>query len=77
MSDEFISDRQTFCVILDRKKIFEIPNYWFFEIGHVTPRRHENVGNHLADRMQALSDSCGAGFLSKSPSEEPKSRFWP
>ena len=37
MSDEFISDRKTFCVILDRNKNFEIPNYWFFKIGHVTP----------------------------------------
>ena len=37
MSDEFISDRKTFCVILDRNKIFEIPNYVFFKIGHVTP----------------------------------------
>ena len=36
MSDEFISDRKTFCVILDRNKIFEIPNYVFFKIGHVT-----------------------------------------
>ena len=36
MSDEFILDRKTFCVILDRKKIFGIPNYVFFEIGHVT-----------------------------------------
>ena len=37
VSDEFISDRKTFCVILDRNKNFEIPNYVFFEIGHVTP----------------------------------------
>ena len=37
MSDEFIPDRYTFCVILDRKKIFEIPNYVFFKIGYVTP----------------------------------------
>ncbi len=37
VSDEFFPDMQTFCVILDRNKIFEIPNYWFFEIGHVTP----------------------------------------
>ena len=37
VSDEFISDRKTFCVILDRNKIFEIPNYVFFKIGHVTP----------------------------------------
>ena len=37
MSDSNISDRYTFCVILDRNEIFKIPNYWFFKIGHVTP----------------------------------------
>ena len=37
MSDEFILGRQTFCVILDRKKNFEISNYVFSRIGHVTP----------------------------------------
>ena len=37
MSDEFISDRKTFCVILDRNKNFEIPNNGFFISGHVTP----------------------------------------
>ena len=36
MSDEFILGRQTFCVILDRKEIFEIFNYVFFIIGHMT-----------------------------------------
>ena len=36
MSDEFIPNWQTFCVILDRNKIFGIPNYVFFKIGHVT-----------------------------------------
>ena len=41
MSDEFISDRCTFCVIFDRKKIFEIHNYWFSKIGHVTPEDME------------------------------------
>ena len=44
MSDEFISDRQTFCVILDRNKNFEIPNYVFFKIGHVTPEDMEMSG---------------------------------
>ena len=39
--DEFISDRYTICVILDRNKIFEIPNYVFFKIGHVTPSEME------------------------------------
>ena len=29
VSDEFILNGKTFCVILDRKEIFEILNYWF------------------------------------------------
>ena len=41
VSDEFIPDRKTFCVILDRNEIFEIPNYWFSKIGHVTPEDME------------------------------------
>ena len=41
VSDEFNSDRKTFCVILDRNEIFEIPNYWFSKIGHVTPENIE------------------------------------
>ena len=41
VSDEFISDRKTFCVILDRMKIFGISNNGFFEIGHVTPEDME------------------------------------
>ena len=36
VSDEFILSWQTFCVILDRKEIFEISNNGFFEVGHVT-----------------------------------------
>ena len=41
MSDEFILDRKTFGVILDRKEIFEISNYVFFIIGHVTTQDME------------------------------------
>ena len=41
MSDEFISDRKTFCTILDRKENFEISNNGFFRIGHVTPEDME------------------------------------
>ena len=41
MSDEFISDRCTFCVIFDRNENFEIHNYWFSKIGHVTPEDME------------------------------------
>ena len=39
-------------------------------------RIHGNVGNRCADRMAALSNSCGTVFRSKWPSEEQKSRFW-
>ena len=41
VSDEFISDRKTFCTILDRKEIFEISNNGFFISGHVTPEDME------------------------------------
>ena len=36
MSDEFILNWKTFCVILDRGKKLEISNNGFFEVGHVT-----------------------------------------
>ena len=36
VSDEFILDGKTFCVILERKFVFGILNYWFWKIGHVT-----------------------------------------
>ena len=41
MSDEFILNCKTFCVILDRKEIFEISNNGFFEVGHVTIQNME------------------------------------
>ena len=41
VSDEFISDRKTFCVILDRNEFFEIFNNGFFSSGHVTPEDME------------------------------------
>ena len=41
VSDEFISDRKTFCVILDRNENFEISNNGFFISGHVTPEGME------------------------------------
>ena len=44
MSDEFILSSFTFCVILDRKKIFEILNYWFSNFGHVTTKDMEMSG---------------------------------
>ena len=44
MSDEFILDWKMFCVILDRKEIFAIPNYVVFIIGHVTTQDMEMSG---------------------------------
>ena len=41
MSDEFISDRKTFCTILDRKQNFEISNNGVSKSGHVTPEDME------------------------------------
>ena len=41
VSDEFILDWKMFCVILDRKEIFEISNNGFFEVGHVTIQNME------------------------------------
>ena len=41
MSDEFISDRKTFCTILDRKENFEIFDYEFFQKIYVTPEDME------------------------------------
>ena len=59
MSDEFILGRQTFCVILDRKEIFEISNYVFFHNWSRDHPRHGNVGNRLANRMEALQIRAG------------------
>ena len=44
VSDEFIPDGKTFCVILDRKEFFEILIYVFFIIGHVTIQDMEMSG---------------------------------
>ena len=41
MSDEFISDRKTFCVIFDRKHFLDFLNYWFCKIDHVTSEDKE------------------------------------
>ena len=44
VSDEFISDRKTFCTILDRKYFLDFLNYWFWKIGHVTTEYMEMSG---------------------------------
>ena len=57
VSDEFNSDRKTFCVILDRNEIFEILNYEFFISGHVTP---EDMNN---GKSPCASNGSTFGFL--------------
>ena len=71
MSDEFISDRKTFCVLLDRNKIFEIPNYVFFKIGHVTPADMKMSG--IALRIEWRHSRIPAG-LPSGPNYPLKSR---
>ena len=44
MSDEFISDRYTFCVIFDRKHFLDFLNYWFWTKGHVIIEHMEMSG---------------------------------
>ena len=67
----------TFCTILDRKQIFDFFELLIFNKRSRDPRKHGNVGNRRAHRMEALSEACGTCFRSKPSSEEPKSRFWP
>ena len=68
VSDELMAYRCTFCVILDRNKIFKIPNYWFSKIGHVTPADMEMLEITLRieckhTRVPAGSASCRTGTL--------------
>jgi hypothetical protein len=59
VSDEFISDRYTFCVISDRNQNFVFPNYWFCKIGHVTPEDMEMSG--IALRIEWKHSRVPAG----------------
>ena len=44
---------------LTEKKVLKFPIMSFFSKKSRDPRRHGNVGNHLAHRMEALSEACG------------------
>ena len=44
VSDEFISDRYTFCTIFDRKHFLDFLNYWFWKNCHVTTEHMEMSG---------------------------------
>ncbi len=59
MSDEFISDRYTFCTIFDRKHFLDFLNYWFCKIGHVTPEDMEMSG--IALRIECKHSRIPAG----------------
>ena len=59
VSDEFISDRYTICVILDRKKKIEILNYWFSNFGHVTTKDMKMSG--MVVRIQCRHSQTPAG----------------
>ena len=76
VSDEFISDRYTFCTIFDRKHFLDFFELLVWEKWSRDRQTRGNVGNRRAVRMEALSDSCGTVFQSKYASEEPKSLFW-
>ena len=59
MSDEFILDRYTFCVIFDRNEFFDFHNYWFSKFGHVTPENMEMSG--MAVRIEWKHSRIPAG----------------
>ena len=59
MSDEFISDRYTFCVIFDRKHFLDFLNYWFSKIGHVTPEDMEMSGIALRIEWEHSQNPAG------------------
>ena len=67
MSDEFISDRYTFCVIFDRKHFLDFLNYWFFRIGHVTPEHMEMSGIALRIEWEHSRNSAGPPSCRNSP----------
>ena len=62
MSDEFISDRKTFCVILDRIKIFGISSNGFFISGHVTPEDMEMSEITLRIEWKHFRKPAGPAF---------------
>ena len=59
MSDEFILDRYTFCVIFDRKHFLDFLNYWFCKIGHVTPEDMKMSGIALRIEWEHSRNPAG------------------
>ena len=62
VSDEFISDRYTFCTIFDRKHFLDFLNYWFWKSGHVTTEHMEMPG--IAVRIECKHFRIPAGPFS-------------
>ena len=59
MSDEFILDRYTCCVIFDRKLFLDFLNYWFCKIGHVTSEDMEMSGIGLRIEWEYSRNPAG------------------
>ena len=75
VSDEFISDRKTFCTILDRKDFFGFFELLVFDKRSRDHRTHGIVENSMADPMRALPGLCGASLGSEGPPKGPKYAF--
>ena len=75
VSDEFFTDRKTFCTILDRKVFFGFFELLVFDKRSRDHRRHGIVENSMADPMRALPGPCGASLGSKGPPKGQKYAF--
>ena len=75
VSDEFISDRKTFCVILDRNQNFEIPNNGFFISGHVTPENMEMSEIALRIEWKHFRKPAGPASGRNCPPKSPNLGF--
>ena len=75
VSDEFISDRKTFCTILDRKDFFGFFELLVFDKRSRDHRTHGIVGNSMANPMRALPSPSGTSLWSEGPSKGQKYAF--
>ncbi len=62
VSDEFISDRYTFCTIFDRKHFLDFLNYWFWENCHVTTEHMEMSGIAVRIEWKHFRIPAGPSF---------------
>ena len=74
VSDEFISDRYTFCTIFDRKHFLDFLNYWFWKNGHVTTKHMEMSGIAVRIEWENFRLPAGAAGPSSGRNRPLKSR---